>query len=147
MARNTVHGGATDMAADREEARRNLASQGNDDPSADQLDAELQAITNRRAASAHLEQGDGTSVTPESQAAKMAATGAQFADADATPDVNSSGAGDDGGDPDAFDPGDWTVAEVQEYLDGLADDDAGDAERDRVLAAERAGKGRTTITG
>lgn len=145
MARNTVHGGVSDMAADREEARRNLLGQGNADPSPEQLDAELQAITDRRAASAHLEQGDGTTVTPESQAAKMAETGAQHADADATPDVDTTS--DEGPAAELFDPSEHTVAEVQEYLDGLGDDEAGEAEYRRVLDAERAGKGRTTITG
>jgi hypothetical protein len=41
-----------------------------------------------------------------------------------------------------FDPSDHTVAEVNVYLE-RADDD----ERDRVLAAERAGKARTGVLG
>ena len=43
---------------------------------------------------------------------------------------------------DAFDPSDHTVDEVKAHL-AKADD----AERDRVIAAEKAGKGRTSITG
>lgn len=43
---------------------------------------------------------------------------------------------------DPFDPSDHTVDEVTAYLDS-----ADDAERDRVLAAERAGKSRKGITG
>ena len=156
MARNTVHGGTSDMAADQDEARRNLLAQGNADPSPDQVDAELQNITDKRAASAHLAQPGETSVTPESQAAKMAATGAEFGDADATPDVpadpdstagDAAGDGNDAEDPDAFDPADYTVEDVNAYLADLADDDDGNAERERVLSAERAGKNRVTITG
>lgn len=49
--------------------------------------------------------------------------------------------------PAAFNPDEHTVADVQAYLDGLADDEDGAAERERVLDAERKGKGRTTITG
>ena len=41
-----------------------------------------------------------------------------------------------------FDPAGYTVAQVNGYLS-----DATPAERDRVLAAERAGKDRTTIDG
>lgn len=48
-------------------------------------------------------------------------------------------------DPDLFDPSAHTVAEVQAYLEQLPDDDAGHAEHDRVLAAERADKARVTI--
>jgi hypothetical protein len=40
-----------------------------------------------------------------------------------------------------FDPGEHTVAEVEEYLS------ANPGETDAVLAAERAGKNRTTLTG
>lgn len=39
-----------------------------------------------------------------------------------------------------FDPSAATIAEVQEYLDG-----ADDTERERVLAAEAAGKGRKAL--
>jgi trigger factor len=51
------------------------------------------------------------------------------------------------GDPDkagigTFDPADHNVEEVQIYLD-----DANDAERERVLAAEKDGKNRKTLTG
>jgi len=54
---------------------------------------------------------------------------------------------DEGGDPEGdgakeFDPTDATVAEVNEYLAG-----ADDAERERVLEAERNGKNRSTIEG
>jgi hypothetical protein len=38
-----------------------------------------------------------------------------------------------------FDPGEFTVADVQTYVDGHAD------ELDAILAAERAGKDRTTL--
>lgn len=51
-----------------------------------------------------------------------------------------------------YNPDDHTVDEVNEYLRNLGendefDGDAVDAERERVLAAERAGKGRVGITG
>lgn len=48
-------------------------------------------------------------------------------------------------DPDAFNADDHTVDEVLEYLRDLDDDDAGQAERARVIQTERAGKGRVTI--
>jgi hypothetical protein len=51
-------------------------------------------------------------------------------------------AGSNEGTPDAFDPSAHTVSQVQDYLDG-----ADPTERERVLAAERAGKDRATITG
>jgi trigger factor len=41
-----------------------------------------------------------------------------------------------------FEPGDHSVAEVKAHLDA-----ADDAEKERVLEAERAGKARTTLTG
>lgn len=41
---------------------------------------------------------------------------------------------------DAFDPGEHTVGEVKEYLDG-----ADDAERERVLSAEAEGKARKSL--
>jgi hypothetical protein len=41
--------------------------------------------------------------------------------------------------PAAYDPGEFTVADVQTYVDGHAD------ELDAILAAERAGKDRTTL--
>lgn len=46
-----------------------------------------------------------------------------------------------------FDPSAHTVAEVNEYLDGLEDDDAGKAEYERVLDVESSiqGKGRTGV--
>jgi hypothetical protein len=44
-----------------------------------------------------------------------------------------------------FDPSDHTVAEVQEYLETHGDSPPG--EGDRVLAAERAGKNRVSLTG
>lgn len=44
--------------------------------------------------------------------------------------------------PAAFDPAAHSVAEVQDYL-ATADE----AERDRVLAAESEGKGRSTLLG
>lgn len=47
--------------------------------------------------------------------------------------------GEDGGE---FDPFDHTVEDVKAYLA-----EADEAERERVLAAERAGKGRTTLIG
>lgn len=37
-----------------------------------------------------------------------------------------------------FDPADHNLAEVKDYLAGLADDGSGRAERDRVVEAERA---------
>jgi len=40
-----------------------------------------------------------------------------------------------------FDPGEHTVAEVEEYLEANPD------QRDAVLKAERKGKGRATLTG
>jgi hypothetical protein len=40
-----------------------------------------------------------------------------------------------------FDPGEHTVAEVEEYLAKYPD------QRDRVLAAEQAGSARTTLVG
>lgn len=46
--------------------------------------------------------------------------------------------------PAAFNPGEHTVEEVITYLNGL---DPEDPERDRVLAAEAAGKARKGITG
>ena len=55
-------------------------------------------------------------------------------DADATPTAAAST------DPEAYDPGAHNVAEVIEYLD-----QATDAERDRVLAAEAAGQDRKGI--
>lgn len=48
--------------------------------------------------------------------------------------------GNDGGD--AFNPSDHTVADVQAYLET-----ADEAERTRVLDAERSGKGRSTLIG
>lgn len=44
----------------------------------------------------------------------------------------------------AFNPADHTVEEVAAYLNGLNQDDP---ERERVLAAEAAGKARKSITG
>ena len=44
----------------------------------------------------------------------------------------------------AFNPGEHTVEEVTSYLNGLNQDDP---ERERVLAAEAAGKARKSITG
>ncbi len=135
MAKITEHGGVSDMTADVEEARRNLAANGIPDPTQDQVDDELQGIVDRRKGSAHLEQGDAGTVTPAHQAAKHAAD----------PDTSDAGDGGDAVVPGTqYDPGDHTVAEVQEYLDGLPEDDP---ERDRVLAAERAGKARTTLIG
>jgi hypothetical protein len=43
---------------------------------------------------------------------------------------------------DVFDPSDHSVVEVREYLAG-----ADDAEKERVLTAEAAGKARTSLTG
>lgn len=43
--------------------------------------------------------------------------------------------------PEAFDPSDYTVAEVEEYLDAHPD------EAEAILAAEAEGKNRTTLTG
>jgi len=43
--------------------------------------------------------------------------------------------------PEAFDPGEHTVAEVEAYLDEHPD------ERDRVLAAEADGKARVSLLG
>lgn len=48
---------------------------------------------------------------------------------------------------DGGDPGDYTVPEVVAHLNGLADDDAGRAEFDRVVAAEQSGKNRAGIVG
>lgn len=55
-------------------------------------------------------------------------------------------------DPDAFDPDTHTVAEVNAYLAELGEDDDRtvdevDAERERVLAAERGGQSRKGIVG
>lgn len=50
---------------------------------------------------------------------------------------------DDANPPDEWDPGEHTVAEVVEYLDGLGDDETD--ERDRVLAAEAEGKARKGV--
>jgi hypothetical protein len=47
----------------------------------------------------------------------------------------------------AFDPSGATVAEVNDYLAGLAEDDAGQAEYDRVILAEKDGAGRKGIVG
>ncbi len=46
-----------------------------------------------------------------------------------------------------FDPGAHNLQEVRAYLDGLAGDDSGRVERDRVLDAERAGKARQGLVG
>jgi hypothetical protein len=46
-----------------------------------------------------------------------------------------------GGDAEGFDPGEHTVAEVEEYLEQHPD------ERDAVLELERSGKNRTTLIG
>lgn len=45
------------------------------------------------------------------------------------------------------DPGDFKAKEVTAYLDGLADDAEGNAERDRVIAAEKDGQARVSIIG
>lgn len=47
-------------------------------------------------------------------------------------------------DEDAYDPGDYTVIEVNEYLAQCQEDGNG-FEYDRVLAAERTGKARSGI--
>ncbi|TLQ43481.1 hypothetical protein [Streptomyces marianii] len=46
----------------------------------------------------------------------------------------------------SFDPSGHDVPEVLAYLDSLSEDEAGQAERERVLAAEAEGKNRKTIT-
>jgi len=43
------------------------------------------------------------------------------------------------------DPGEHTVEEVRDFLDSTDEDAEGDAEADRVLVAERAGKARKGI--
>ncbi len=48
------------------------------------------------------------------------------------------------GDPETYDPADYTVAEVNDYLDQCAAD-GNDPEADRVLTLERAGKARSGI--
>lgn len=50
----------------------------------------------------------------------------------------------DGGSPEPFDPTEHKVEEIQDYLAGLTGEGA-DTEIDRVLAAEAAGRGRTTV--
>lgn len=148
MPKITKVGGASNVNADRDEARRNLAAMGVDDPSRMQVDVETREVQRRRAASAHLARAGETSVTPEHQAAK--------ADADPADEPDGDGDGDEqldpedpdgGGTPGAgeYDPGAHTVAEVLDYLAGLADDTAGRAERERVLDAEEAGKARVGI--
>ncbi len=47
-------------------------------------------------------------------------------------------------DDEEFDPGDYTVTEVNAYLDQAAAD-GNEPETDRVLAAERAGRARSGI--
>jgi hypothetical protein len=146
MPRITQGGGVSNMVEDREQARQNLAAQGVTDPSADQINDALQDLVSRRDASAHLQQGAGE-VTPERQAAKAAGVDPD-ADQDDTDDTDDQADDDEsGGEEDAFDPGDYTVEDVNQYLADLDDDDAGNAERERVLEAERRGKARVTILG
>jgi hypothetical protein len=137
MPRITQGGGVSNMVEDREQARQNLAAQGVTDPSADQINDALQDLVSKRDASAHLQQGAGE-VTPERQAAKAAGV---------DPDADQDDTDDQDDDEDAFDPGDYTVEDVNQYLADLDDDDAGNAERERVLEAERRGKARVTILG
>jgi len=79
-------------------------------------------------------------------AAAMRAKPAEQATADPgeqrtlTPPEQAAGQG--GGDPKAFDPGEHTGPEVIEYLKG-----ADEEERARVLAAEQSGKKRSTVLG
>jgi hypothetical protein len=55
--------------------------------------------------------------------------------------AEEGGAEEGGGAAGSFDPGEHTVTEVEEYIAAHPD------EADTVLAAEAAGKNRTTLTG
>jgi trigger factor len=76
--------------------------------------------------------------TPPTEVAEKVTNAAAWEDggtsAASSPEPTAMAAGDD--------PAAFTVAEVQAYLAG-----ADDAEKERVLAAEAAGKNRSTITG
>jgi hypothetical protein len=65
------------------------------------------------------------------------------------PDVTLYPQGEGDGDTETveFNPSDYTVDEVNEYLAGLEDDGPGTEEAERVLAAERADKNRKGIVG
>lgn len=91
---------------------------------------------------AEREDGTVTEVAPADD--ETGAPAEEEGTGDPPPDGEDNSSGEDGKDDDGplFDPGAYTVAEVKTRLEGLSDD-----ERDRVIAAERAGKDRAGITG
>ena len=65
----------------------------------------------------------------------------------ANPEFSVAGESDEEPDGPQFDPGEHNVHDVEAYLEALPDDEAGAAERLRVLDAETAGKNRSSIVG
>jgi hypothetical protein len=83
----------------------------------------------------------------EGPAAAAAAAAPPPVSGDDDVELYPAGDADDADASTEYDPDEHTVAEVNEYLAGLEDDGPGTEERERVMAAERAGQARKGIVG